>query len=147
MGEADCEKLQENRGGEGVAGDRRSSGACKLLICPMIGQLWQLISTVESIIWLHWHRVYQTCPAFETLLYLTFKHFEVWYFDTKKIFKKMPTGSFLPYSHRFSLIRYFTACSLFSFSVLTESLAHAVGNGETWIYSLIVTCEILIPHN
>ena len=43
----------------------------------------------------------------------------------------MPTGSFLPYSHRFSLIRYFTACSLFSFSVLTESLAQAIGNGET----------------
>ena len=43
MGEADCEKLQENRGGggrgEGVAGDRLSSGACKLLICPTIGQL------------------------------------------------------------------------------------------------------------
>jgi len=49
----------------------------------------------------------------------------------KRIFKKMLTGSFPPYSHRFSLIRYFTACSLFSFSLLTESLAQAMGNGET----------------
>ena len=59
----------------------------------------------------------------------------------------MLTGFFLPYSHRFSLIRYFTACSLSSFSILTEGLGQAIGNGETWIYSLIVTYEILIPHN
>ena len=30
---------RKTEGGEGVAGDRRSSGACKLLICPMIGKL------------------------------------------------------------------------------------------------------------
>ena len=76
---------------------RRSSGTCisiifntsippvyLLLVYPVIGQLWQFTSILQSFGFAR--AVEKTCRAGETLIHRTFWRLDIWHFDTRKGF-------------------------------------------------------------